>query len=451
AAFDGMLDSSAHAAVPARAARPASVATPAPEDEDVRVTLKNHVLRNGGRASATSQVQERSPEVAVAPPLPPPVARFHESTAQPIAAAAASAAPQKAMPPAAETRRTMQPVVETQRALQPAADMQGTMQPVSDPGFGQRIADEMAAMRAMLSEQIEQQGMTEAMRRSPLRARAMRELLQAGYSTALARSLVQQMPDDYSPAQARDWMNEMLARNLRCVAAEDDLVTRGGIYALVGPTGVGKTTTTAKLAARCAVRYGASRLALFTTDSYRVGAHDQLRIYARILGVTVQTIGELADLRQALDAARGKHLVLIDTVGMGQRDARLSEQAALLAEPEIQRVLLLNASTQAETLEEVAVRYGTAADGTALPFFGTILTKLDEAACLGPALDVAIRHRLALQCVTHGQRVPEDLGPARGDYLVGRSLRTTAKPQSTFSFSAGELSKPARVPDAIHA
>ena len=209
----------------------------------------------------------------------------------------------------------------------------------------------------------------------------------------------------------------------------DDIVTRGGIYALVGPTGVGKTTTTAKLAARCAVRYGASKLALLTTDSYRVGAQDQLRIYARILGVTVHTVSDHQDLRQALDSLRGKHLVLIDTVGMSQRDTKWSEHAFLLAHPEIQRLLLLNAGAQAQTLEEVVNVYRRQPEHCdPLREAGCVVTKLDEAAQIAPVIDIAIRHRLQLAYISSGQRVPEDLHAPNSAYLVHRSLRVRSSP-----------------------
>ena len=229
-------------------------------------------------------------------------------------------------------------------------------------------------------------------------------------------------------------------RNLRCADATDDIVARGGVYALVGPTGVGKTTTTAKLAARCAVRYGASKLALLTTDSYRVGAHDQLRIYGKILGVPVQTVTDRQDLEQALDSIRGKQLVLIDTVGMSQRDERVREQATLLAHPQIKRLLLLNAAAQGETLEEVVDAYCRSPEvATAPELAGCVLTKLDEAGQLGQALDIVIRHRLFLQYTSSGQRVPEDLHAPNAEYLVHRSLRAAPKPAFRLSDEAFSL------------
>jgi flagellar biosynthesis protein FlhF len=300
--------------------------------------------------------------------------------------------------------------------------------------------DEMQAMRGLIEGQFAQLAWSDAVRRQPLRAQFTRDLLASGFSAALARQITQHLPDDYSAAQAREWLVGVIGRNLRCADAEDDLVTRGGVYALVGPTGVGKTTTTAKLAARCAVRYGARALALLTTDSYRIGAQDQLRIYAKILGVNVHTVTDATELRSTLDTLSSKHLVLIDTVGMGQRDSRVAEHTHWLAQPDVKRLLLLNATVQAETLEEVVAAYG-AARPEATDFAGSIITKIDEAARPGQALDVAIRHRLLLQYVSNGQRVPEDLHAPNANYLVHRSLRTAGRPatDSPFALQDDEL------------
>lgn len=305
-----------------------------------------------------------------------------------------------------------------------------------------QLMAEVAAMRELIEERFAFMSWNETLRRRPLAAKLTRDLLAAGYSAALARTVTERLPDDMSAAQAREWVVKVLARNLACIDSADEIIARGGTFALIGPTGVGKTTTTAKLAARCAMRYGANRLALITTDSFRIGAQDQLRIYAKILGVAVHTVCDRHDLRHALDAVRGRHLVLIDTVGLGQRDARVAEQAMLLAQPEIRRILLLNAAAQGETLDEVVESYGRVPDlidqGTASALAGCIVTKQDEAGTLGSALDVAIRHKLPLHYVTSGQRVPEDLYVPAADLMVERSLRVGCKP-SAFSLTDDDL------------
>jgi flagellar biosynthesis protein FlhF len=203
------------------------------------------------------------------------------------------------------------------------------------------------------------------------------------------------------------------------MANEDALIDQGGVFALVGPTGVGKTTSTAKLAARCVMRHGPDKLALITTDAYRIGAHEQLRIYGKILGVMVHSVKDEADLRIALKELKNKHTVLIDTVGVSQRDQMVTEQVSMLqgAGANVKRLLCLNATATQETLSEVVRAY----QGSGLA--GCIMTKLDEAAAIGNVLDVVIRQKLNLFYVSNGQRVPEDLHLADPAYLIDRAFK----------------------------
>ena len=313
------------------------------------------------------------------------------------------------------------------RAVTPAPAPQLIAEPGERDGLPARLMNEMAALRELVEHQLAQFAWSDSMRRAPLRARFVRDLLHAGFGAEYARTLVQRMPQELVLAEAQPWIAGEIAAGVHCAGPDDDIVTHGGVYALTGPTGVGKTTTAAKLAARCAVRHGAKSLALLTTDSYRVGAQDQLRIYARILGVGVHTVSGPDDLRQALDSLTAKHLVLIDTVGMGQRDTRVREHAMLLAQPEVKRLVILNATAQAETLEEVVGAYRPAPNGSGAGFAGCIVTKLDEAVRLGDVLDVVIRHKLALHYLSTGQRVPEDLHAPNVPYLVHRALRSGAR------------------------
>ena len=202
----------------------------------------------------------------------------------------------------------------------------------------------------------------------------------------------------------------------------------------MGPTGSGKTTTVAKLAARATLQHGPSKLALITTDTYRIGAHEQLRIYGKILNVPVYSVKDETDLQLTLTDLQQKHLILIDTVGMSQRDRRLSEQIAMLCGGgrSIRRLLLLNATSQGSTLEDVVRAYQKDA------MEGCILTKIDEAMSIGGALDVMVRHKMRLNYVTNGQRVPEDLHLANGEYLVDRAFRIPGEP-SAFSLDDSEF------------
>lgn len=341
-------------------------------------------------------------------------------------APAASQAPQTDRP----TRREM----PAQQSGATASGGHSAMDAISRP-----LMDELRQMREMLSEQMSVLNWKTALERNPVRADLWRDLTDAGFSAVFARTVVEKLPDAFNEEESRRWLAEVMARNLNVVDSSDELVERGGVYALVGPTGVGKTTTTAKLAARCVVKYGAQSLGLITTDSYRIGAQDQLRIYGKILGVQVYTAQSEADLAQLLATLSRKHLVLIDTVGMGQRDDRLAEQTRMLAQSDVRRILLLNAVAQAETLEDVARNYR--GDG----LHGAIITKLDEAVKLGGVLDVVIRHKLTLHYLATGQRVPEDLFLAESAGLLRRCLKPAGK--SAFTVSDRELEwKMARMP-----
>ncbi|MBE9609954.1 flagellar biosynthesis protein FlhF [Chitinilyticum piscinae] len=280
------------------------------------------------------------------------------------------------------------------------------------------IAREVRLLRGLLESQLAGMAWGELAKHAPEKLEVLRQLLGSGFCPALSRQLIDKLPAGQTIEQSLKWVKAALAHNLMSVGAHDDLVQRGGIYALIGPTGVGKTTTVAKLAARCALTHGPQSVALLTTDSYRIGAHDQLRIYGRILSVPVHEIKDETDLHLTLGELSDRHLVLIDTVGMGQRDQRISEQLALFNQDNVGTLLLLSANAQSATLDDVARRYRNR------QLVGCILTKLDETMNLGGCLDVAIRHKLPLHFVTNGQRVPEDLHRPNTDYLIDRAFRT---------------------------
>lgn len=292
----------------------------------------------------------------------------------------------------------------------PAADFQATTE---------ALVREIRALRSLVEGQLAGFAWGEIAGREPVRAEAMKRLLSAGFSTALSRQFLANLPPALDVERAFKWLKSVIAHNVPTPGEGEDILERGGIYALVGPTGVGKTTTVAKLAARAVLRFGAAKVALVTTDAYRIGAQDQLRIYGRILGTPVFAVQDENDLELTLSDLKRKHLVLIDTVGMSQRDKRVAEQVALLCGEgsQVQRLLLIGAPAQGMTLEEVVRAYS----GPGL--IGCILTKIDEALSFGPSLDVVIRHQLKVHYVTNGQRVPEDLHAANALYLVDRAFR----------------------------
>jgi flagellar biosynthesis protein FlhF len=255
----------------------------------------------------------------------------------------------------------------------------------------------------------------EKLNRQPAQARLTQKLLDCGFSPALIRKIGDSLAADVSDESA--WAAAVLERNLLTAEAEAPLEDQGGVYALVGATGVGKTTTTAKIAAAFAAKYGAANLGLITLDAYRIGAHEQLRAYGRILGVPVHTAHDRASLEDLLELLGGKKMVLIDTAGMAQRDTRTRELLEMLSHRAILKLLVINAASQGETIEDVLIAYQASACA------GIVLSKMDEAVKLGPALDTLIRMKLKVIGVANGQRVPEDWHRLSANALVHRALR----------------------------
>ena len=295
-----------------------------------------------------------------------------------------------------------------------------------------QMMDEIRSMRGMLEAQLAEISWGAQHRREPMKATVMREMLAAGFSASLARYLTEKLPEQGGDAMG--WIKSVLVRNLSAAADENAILDNGGVFALVGPTGVGKTTTTAKLAARCVMKHGAGKLALITTDGYRIGGFEQLRIYGKILGVMVHSVKDEADLRIALSELKNKHTVLIDTAGASQRDQMVAEQVAMLsgADTPVRRILCMSATSTGETLNEVVKAY----KGNGLS--GAIITKLDEAATIGSVLDVIIRQKLQLQYIANGQRVPEDLHLARPNFLIDRAFKMKRE-AAPFQYQDDEL------------
>ena len=387
-----------------------AAAAPQVPDEDYRVLLSTARARVSGAAGAV-------------PSKPAMHAALYQAQAEQAAPARRPAVTPPARPAApvnASIPRTgalRQP--ETARPNPPAAPARPAAAPRKNEAevVPQAVMDEIRSLRRIVEQHLAGFAWGETARSEPVKTEVLRQMLDAGFSPQLSRELLQDLPPEMDVGQALAWVKGVADRVLLTMHAENDIVDRGGVYALVGPTGVGKTTTTAKLAARCVLRHGPSKVALVTTDGYRIGAHEQLKIYGRILGVPVYLVKDALELRQTLNELQHKHMVLIDTMGMSQKDKLVTEMTDMLAGCDVQRLLVLASTSRGDTLDDVLRAYA----GDLLA--GCILSKIDEAASLATPLDVIMRHALPLFYVSNGQRVPEDLHLPNRSYLLHRAFK----------------------------
>jgi flagellar biosynthesis protein FlhF len=284
----------------------------------------------------------------------------------------------------------------------------------SDPLLGA----ELRSMRHLLEWQVSRLAWNDFTRRAPSHAQLLKELTELGLASSLAGQLVAQVPVELGIEEARRGVLAQLSR--RIAVTGDALLENGGRIALVGPTGVGKTTLIAKLAARWVKRQGVRDIALISVDGQRFGAHEQLRVLGRLLGVECLALESAAQLPEYLARLARHRLVLVDTAGASPRDPQLADRAAQFSQIAVRSGLdvwlSLSAGAQAGVLEEAMQRYAAFAPGAVL------LTKLDEAASLGGALSALIGAQLPLAYVSEGTRIPEDLVPARAHQLVSRAV-----------------------------
>jgi flagellar biosynthesis protein FlhF len=295
----------------------------------------------------------------------------------------------------------------------------------------QNLMSELHSMKELIEDRFNTLAWLGQARQNPIQSNLMLKMIRAGYSPALARAVLERMPEELSAAESVRWLMEVLERNLKTDTDAAPLYEQGGIFAMVGSTGVGKTTTTAKLAALCARIHGPGSVGLITLDTYRVGAHEQLRTYGRMLGIVAHLAHDRAALQDLLGLLSGKKMVLIDTTGVAPRDPRKRDMLDVLDLPHVNRLLVLNAGCHGDTLDDVLTAFKTKGSQQA------ILSKVDEAVKLGPSIDALIRHQMVLRGVTNGQRVPEDWEAADAHQLISTSMRAPVK--SPFDPKASDL------------
>ncbi len=332
-------------------------------------------------------------------------------SAEPVASTQRPEGPRAAAPERVQPRRD--PAATTRElASKPSA------QALQSASLPQGIVAELHAMKEMMEDRFNTLAWMGQARQNPIQSNLMLKLIRSGYSPNLSRSILERMPTELSASESIHWIMDVLERNLRTDADGAAVHEEGGVFALIGATGVGKTTTTAKLAGLCARTHGANSVGLITLDTYRVGAHEQLRAYGKMLGVVAHLAHDKVALQDLLGLLSNKKMVLIDTTGLAPRDPRKHEMMELLDLPNVKRLLVLNSGSHGDTLDEAVAAFKSVGVQQAL------FSKTDEAVKLGPAIDTAIRNQLVLRGITTGQRVPEDWEPANAAKLVRQSMRT---------------------------
>ena len=285
-----------------------------------------------------------------------------------------------------------------------------------------RLVLQMAEVKNLLQSHLAGNFWSNLQQNAPAHADVVKTLINAGFSPKLCADIVQAIPKEGDTAALLKRVSDIVEALIK-VQDPIDVFDEGGIFTFIGPTGVGKTTSVAKVAARCVLRYGRNQVALLTTDTYRIGAQEQLKVFAKILGLPVVSVRDSDDLAAKLKEASKRKIVLLDTAGVGQRDTLMVDQTQLLAKGSANshRILVMSATTDLRTQEDVIMLHNRA--DSAEKIKSVIVTKTDEAALVAPILDCLIRYELPLLFISNGQRVPEDLNPPNAQYLAHRAMR----------------------------
>jgi flagellar biosynthesis protein FlhF len=360
------------------------------------------------RAAAAAPSAEAVVAAAQAPHEPLISEAMRAAVLSATAPTAKATPPVKASLPArvAPPVRAAAPPISKPVVKAPPADGPRPSLPRAEPAYGAAMQREIQDLRRMLETGLAGMTWNDKRLREPLKARVLEDLSAMDIAPDVAMALAELTPSRTSLENPSHIPMALLCRHLPMV---NDLTSvTGGIIAIVGPTGAGKTTTIAKLAARWCMAHGAKDLALVSTDGYRIGAREQLNTYARILGVPMHAVNSGKELARMIDRLKSKKLILIDTAGTGPRDVRLTEQlsALRLGAPHAKVLLALPAQGEGNALDEIVCAFAR------INPLGCVITKVDEAASLGAVISATLRHKLKIAYVCNGQRVPEDLHAA---------------------------------------
>ena len=284
------------------------------------------------------------------------------------------------------------------------------------------MRQELSSLRQILQFQVSGLIQQEKNRKHPLHGYLLQRLQQMGISDALAEEVVSYAPESADERQSWLFLLKLLANKLQ--TKHDDILSQPGVVALMGPTGTGKTTTIAKLAAQAAHKFGVDQVAIITLDNYRIGAFEQIATYGKIIGCSVKQAQNSNELSDLLYQFRNKRLVLVDTAGFSQKDARLIKQLDTMKQntcANIRNYLVMQANCQYRVMQQTVNEYQQ------ISLQGCILTKLDECYSLGEVISVAIENKLQICYLADGQRVPEDLQPASTKFLITSAAKLYKK------------------------